>query len=403
MYRFFSILFLALCCCFFTITAEQSEVDHDDDIVLAYWIPDDVAATFDADDGKISEFWGVWDALEQKGLDAEHIDKLKLVPSRHEDCRGHSDDGFSGEDDAQIEFRFCWGTKGVYMLAKCWDDYWCDIGVDSVDNQMADWAYDYCDLIFDKFTRQEFMEIGPTEDEAVFGRPGRYAWTKTHCQFMYRFGGAEPAEEFVYYRYEEQTNSIFHYRFTFDEAEDMLGDFGVDLVIGDEAEIRTMEWFFPWNIITNGGTDFPRVADGDVDKVIGIELGYNDNDGEPLKTCHLRKHKGEGHWIRTFNIDQATGDTLDTILHYGGYLDLEFAHGLPPTNPEPVINPLTQSIHTTQAIEKVEYFDLNGIDPKPSDASFTIPRNSIVIQKIRYTDGTVVTRNVMTKKGTKIH
>jgi hypothetical protein len=269
------------------------------------------------------------------------------------------------------------------------------MGVDSVDIGMADWAYDYCDLIFDKLDRQQMIEAGSTEDEAIFGRPGRYAWTKTHCQFMYRFGGSEPADEFVYYKYEEQTNNIFHYRFTFDEAEDMLGDFGVELVIDEsEPDVRTMEWFFPWDVVTNGGMNIPEVHDD-----IGIIFGYNDNDGEPLTTCHLRFYKGEGHWVRTFNIDQATGDTLDTVLHYACYQNLMFAHGMPPEDIEPVINPLSKNLTAAQPILKEEYFTLKGERLAAVENKLRIPDNSIVIRKITFANKETVSDRVMIHDG----
>jgi hypothetical protein len=297
--------------------AAFAAADYDDDVLTAYWISPQAEETFSARDGKISSFFGVWDSLTETETQ-QRLDKLVLIPSKHEYDR-HTKEGFSGDDDAQIEFRVCWGEKGIYLLAKCLDDYWVDMGVDSFFIGFADWGYDYCDLTFDKLNRQEMIDAGTTEDPEIFGRPGRYAWTKTHCQFTYRFGGVEPATEFAFYRYEPQTDGIFHYRFTFDEAADMLGDFALELVVGSDENIRMAEWFLPWETVTNRGMDIPSLYDK-----IGISFGYNDNDGDPMHCEMLRRYPGHGPWDRDYDIDASTGDTLDTIPRYDGLMDLEF-------------------------------------------------------------------------------
>jgi hypothetical protein len=360
--------------------ASQTEADSQDDVIIAYWIPEDVEETFDPGDGEISSFWDIWDTFAEDGYE-NSIDKIRMVPSQNEDCRGHGE-GFDGDDDAQIEFRMCWGDKGLYLFAECVDDYWAELGVDSIDISMADWAYDYCDLLFDRLNRQEMIEAGSSEDPAIFGRPGRYAWTKTHVQFLYRFGGSEPAQEFVMYKYEDEIDNRYKYTLNFDDAQDILGDFYVELITTEEQNVRRMEWLIPWSALVNDGMDKPDVLDN-----IGFEAGYNDNDGEPLETCHLRKYVGEGHWIRTFTLDQTTGDTLDTILHYGSYMNLEFGHGFP-GHPEPVINPMhTRAIQHHQAQPaRTEYFDLRGRRITPGVISSRAIENGVTIRRIYFAD-----------------
>jgi hypothetical protein len=334
----------------------QSDVDHEDDVLLAYWIPEEVEETFDPSDGKISDFWNIWDTYESNGWDQEHIDKLKLTPSQHGGFMLKHGDGVSGDDDAQIEVRVCWGDKGLYVMARCWDDLWVDKGIDSVGPAFANWAYDYCEILLEKLTRQEMIEAAGAEDPAIIGQPGRYLWTKTFTKLFYRFGGAEPSTEFNYYRYEEQIDYIFKYTLTFDEAGDLIPGFGVELVQGEETQIRNMEWLIPWAGATNGGMDKPQVYDK-----IGVTFGYNDNDGEPLKCDHLRKYPCCGQWVRTYNIDQVSGDTLDTILHPGYLMDLEFVHGLPPDDPEPVLMPLADNMTVNANVMRTDYFTLNGM------------------------------------------
>jgi hypothetical protein len=71
---------------------------------------------------------------------------------------------------------------------------------------------------------------------------------------------------------------------------------------------------------------------------------------------------GEGHWVRTFQLDPATGDTLDTLLHSGNYMNLEFAHGLPPADPEPVMMPVYVLDRTDAAgVVGNQTFLLNGV------------------------------------------
>jgi hypothetical protein len=285
----------------------------EEDIILAYKISAETEQTINANDGKASAVWDLWE--QHPG----ELDKVRLVPSLNEDCKGHGD-GFSSESDAQIEFRMCWSDKGLYVLAECTDDHWARFGDDSIGYGMMDWAYDYCDIIFDKLNRSEMIEAGKTEDPSVFGRPGRYAWTKTHDQFMYTFAGDSGSDEFKFYRYEEQTDHIFKYTFGFDDAKDFFDGFWVEMIKTVDPQVRQLEWYFPWSAVTSYGMNTPALDDR-----IGVELKYNDADQDPVDICHLTKYPGEGHWDRTYDIDPVSGDTLDTILHYGSYMDLVFS------------------------------------------------------------------------------
>jgi hypothetical protein len=128
--------------------------------------------------------------------------------------------------------------------------------------------------------------------------------------------------------------------------------------------------------------------------IVGCQFGYNDNDNVPLKCDHLRHFPNNGHWVRTYEIDQATGDTLDTILHAAMYTDLEFAHGLPPDDPQRVIIPLEKLGALNADIRSVQYFSMDGRRMVIDRKNLNIYSNGVILRREQYINGTSRTRPV---------
>jgi hypothetical protein len=372
----------------------QSDVDFDDDVLIGYWIPESEEEMVSTSDGKLSGFWTAWDTLPEGTMDI-----LDMVPSRNGYCKWAS--CFDGEDDARAEFRVAWGLKGLYLLMEITDDYWSDpLGeADETSRETGaganlDWAYDVCDLKFDKLTHQEMIEA-PENNPDVFVPKDRYSSvncvTKTHNQFMYRVGGAEPATEFVYYQWEESINTRFNYKLDFDIAADQYHGMGIEVVIyPDNTGMRHVEWYVPWSMVTSVGIPQPLVYDK-----IGFVFGYNDNDGTRGSTDNLRKYPGTGHWERRYEIDPATGDTIDSMPTYDCYMDMEFGQHIPIGDPASVQNRLqTQTINEAGMSIKEEYFGIDGrkIEPGSLQKSHSSPVNGLVIKRATLPGGIRKTR-----------
>jgi hypothetical protein len=120
--------------------------------------------------------------------------------------------------------------------------------------------------------------------------------------------------------------------------------------------------------------------------------------GQPLKTCHLKRYLGTGHWVRTYTIDEATGDTLDTLLNYGFYFDLEFAHGLPPEDIQPVVMPLQPGAGITGEAIRSEYYSMQGRKMSLTHLRMSSSHGMVLLRKTIYSNGAVQTTPVIMSK-----
>ncbi len=354
-------------------------------ILFSYRLTDDLADMFNGTDGKISDFWTCWEA------DAEKYDYIELNNQYAGNSWERSEDGWNGREDAYMIVRSAWHESGLYMYFEVTDDQFVDQVVEclgeecvSEDPDAFKWANDAMDIYLDKNNTDAHKAA-----ENLFINYNHNRITHSTVQLAYQFGSSSAADEFLLVKTLDDNTRPLQW-LTFEQADAEWGGLVGETVVVNEIK-KIQEWFIPWTEILDKQSPTPGSA-GDR---MAFTCGYNDADGGTSTYDALRWRNAADPTKRVPR--PGGGPHVPTE----GWGDIQFVDDALSEDEIGVIRPMQRNVLSSGRISSVEYFDMKGrmlgvlkanTDGALKNAGqISIPASNIVLERIKYTNGTTQT------------
>ncbi len=357
--------------------------------IKAYELTTALEDSFDITDGQMSRFWYAW---------VNEDLALEKAVLNYEDHFSHGTNA-SSPSDVTVNFRFAYGTAGVYMLMEVRDDNWVGEEI------QPEYQNDAVEFFAETHSAQELYQdqtLMPCIDDLTTP----HQLTQSYFQVQVRFGGSQQIDEMSLNWWKpnhapancEPGNTgdgLVQYNrdVTFADAE---GQYGIKVEILQTSDAwRRQEWLIPWSIWggPNGGLSGVPATNR-----VAIAFGYNDYDiGQGDEATSLR-------WRKADPYSHSEGDNP---VSYDAWGDLVFSEGLQTILdnanctwddenciPSPTIRDISGIARNGKNIARTEYFSLSGQKIKTTDGQRIAPKSSLVLKKVTFTDKSSVTVKV---------
>jgi hypothetical protein len=365
----------------FTLFTAQSilfatEVDINDDLLIAYYLSAAEEAEFKLDDGIASSFWDKW----------SNRDRIEMNVNDHWNSSSAS---FDGPEDASLNLRVAFSDKGLCLYAKVTDNVWV------TPTSFSDLLCDVVDIYFDSRTREEIKNT-PSEDMATYWKN---AISKTTLQFFVWMGSNS-----VNYSYYDEVLGWVGMEslgglnvISLEDAQEKYDGMGMEIIEVD-GTTRIQEWFIPWSQLGNiDVTNLP--AEG---KLIGFAGGYNDKDDAAAEQPSKLRWTKYDPWSQgpRENPDDPRSPVVTvgacecpehSIMGWGHILLTKETIGV-----NGFFSSTTRNAHFNSDVVTTGYYTLQG-KKIPAKLLSNYSANAIVIERHLLRNGTTITNKIQGK------
>lgn len=330
-------------------------IDESDHVIYASALTAEQEASFNARDGKISDFWSDWNGK----------DYAKLAPLTHYHVNRNFFD--NGNDDCQLEVKLAAGAAGFYLYCLVTDDQF----------MMPPFAtassFDALDFLFDSQSPMEIKE----QVSGVFGNSS-FFFTSQQYKLFVGDNNTTPTEMgFV---------KVNAFAPNWDDVYsiDQLGEMGVKIeILNISSTQKVMEWFVPYAHLMGAG--ITSIEEG---TSIAFCAGYNDRDAETGDLDCAIRLKGHADPISGIDYEDGSEDDFAARGEYWG--EVIFTQSVTVgVNSIPAL----RSSALNGEIVSSEFYTLQGEKIAAKSIS-EIVNHSIVIQRSVLKNGNVVSARV---------
>lgn len=222
-------------------------------------------STFDAADGKLSNFWNAsWNHSDSTGAyDTYQPDDAGMWPPGYA-YSVNTIQTLEYPSDASVSIRGAYGDRGLYLLFEVVDDYFVEKTFVS-----SPYVHDVNDVMSFFLDPNSLRDIQATEEEHFYLFPD-YQLTRNHAEYSARFRDSMVTRS----TYNTAATNEFLQSWKTVTREAASVNFGLEVeeIVSDDGLVRFQEWLIPWNMI---GTGMPRAVEG---QRIAASFDYRDVD-----------------------------------------------------------------------------------------------------------------------------